>query len=1550
MPVPRRSSRSSARRRLMVERLEDRTVPASGLDLTYGTGGSVTSNSGNTDEAYGSVIDSLGRTVIAGEYWNGTSNDFQLTRYLTNGKMDPSFGNGGKATLSVFGSNYNEELRKLAIDTSGRIVAVGVTFNGVQDLVAVVRYNSDGSLDASFDNDGIVTVQFVGTFNCYAEEVAIDGQGRIVVGVSAFNGANFDIAACRLLPNGSLDTSFDSDGKQIYNAGATETCEGVAIDSLDNVILSGFASTGTGNMLFVKLTSAGAFDSSFFGGGVRILSLGGTSYAYDIQVDSSGRYVFGGASYNGSNYDFIVGRMSATGALDNSFDGDGLAITSFGTNEYILSIAIDSAGRIVAGGPVGFNPTRDFGFARYNTNGSLDTTFASSGKGTAPVLAADDFPYDMALDQLGRVYLTGSVNNGANYHIGILRLTPDGKVDTRYNAPGYTLIDFLSGSSYAYDVVLDSQGRSVVSGSYNAGGSNYDFVITRFNTDGTLDSTFGTNGMTTGSFQAGVSDELLTLAIDSQDRIIAAGYTGNDVGVVRFTSAGVLDTTFNNTGKLIVDFGATGDFCRDLIIDSLDRILLIGETGPSGGHDLVAVRIIASGSLDPSFSSTGILRFDSVGEDIFGSSIWVDSQGRIYLGGYFISGGTSRTAFIDRFTSDGSNDSTWGVGGAATMAIGSGAIIQRMTINESAYTYAHLYGVNGSGSGQDVVFGQNGTNGSAFTVGYGFPVASINSVNLDSQGYSVITGSSITGGVSSIFVSSYSTSTTLKIHPTTNYSGGGVVDSKGRVVVAGYALNASGTRGDMAVMRVDPTYPSSVHLAADTFQLSYGTHAPAVLLPDLELSSPTYFANGAEVSLTGYSAGQDFLAFTPFGGVTGTFDIFAGKLILTGTATQDVYQSVLRSVTYQNTSPTPDTSPRTATFLVKLSAYITGSITRSIVLSKPPTFSNVPATASINELAPYTFTATATDPDLGDTLTYSLVGVPAGASIGSSSGIFVWTPTEAQAPNDYTFMVRVTDGLSNVDSSITLHVKEVNTAPTLSGVPATQPLVRGDTLSFTASATDLDLINGLGNSKTFSLIGAPAGASINPDTGVFSWPTTTTLPLGDYSFSVRVVDDGTPLLSDTKPITVTVTGNTSPLLSGVPSQATIDESQLYTFTTLVSDPDPQSFTFSLVGGPTGATIDSSSGIFTWTPTEEQGPNSYQFTIQVSDGQSVDSKTIQVAVREVNLAPALAGVPSTKAIVPGQTATFSATVVDNDLINGEANTLTYSLVGAPIGAWIDPDTGAFTWTSRSSDAVGTYFFKVRVVDDGTPAKSDTRNISITLQQTAVVGGKLLVGGTASNDTIAVNLSKDTTQLLVVLNKATIGSFLISSVAGIEVHGLAGVDKVTISKKVFLPADVYGGLGNDILIGGSGNDRLFGEAGNDKLTGALGNDMLVGGDGNDTLSDAAGKNVLIGGSGADKFTGGAGDELMIGGSTDFDADLTGLSNIFNEWTLTPSYADRVAHLKGGLGGLNNGTFLSSLTIHDDVTKDTLTGKKGDDWFLTNLLDLAKDRLATEELTSL
>ncbi|MHB8805767.1 MAG: Ig-like domain-containing protein, partial [Coriobacteriia bacterium] len=338
-------------------------------------------------------------------------------------------------------------------------------------------------------------------------------------------------------------------------------------------------------------------------------------------------------------------------------------------------------------------------------------------------------------------------------------------------------------------------------------------------------------------------------------------------------------------------------------------------------------------------------------------------------------------------------------------------------------------------------------------------------------------------------------------------------------------------------------------------------------------------------------------------------------------------------------------------------------------------------------------------------LVFGLAGdVPAGASIDATTGAFSWTPTEEQGPGIYEIHVTAR-GSASVDAEMfTVTVNEVNVAPVMGAIG---PVSIDECVesTFTVTATDVDLP---ANTLTFALgDDAPEGVSIGTTTGVISWTPTEAQGPDTYLLPV-IVSDGA--LEDTAMITVTVAEvNVAPVLAPI-GPMSVDELTQLTFTAIATDSDLPANTLTFALGddaPEGASIDAATGVFTWTPTEAQGPDTYEITVIVSDGALEGSGTVTITVAEVNVAPVLGWIGN-QAVTLGETVGFTATATDVDL---PANALTYSLQAAPPGATIDLVTGEFSWAPPASGSFG----MIVTVSDG--IETDFQVVVITVQEPA-----------------------------------------------------------------------------------------------------------------------------------------------------------------------------------------------------------------------------------------
>jgi VCBS repeat-containing protein len=301
----------------------------------------------------------------------------------------------------------------------------------------------------------------------------------------------------------------------------------------------------------------------------------------------------------------------------------------------------------------------------------------------------------------------------------------------------------------------------------------------------------------------------------------------------------------------------------------------------------------------------------------------------------------------------------------------------------------------------------------------------------------------------------------------------------------------------------------------------------------------------------------------------------------------------------------------TDTFTFRANDYELDGVPATITIHVTPTNTAPVAdnqTVLVNEDSPTPITLTATDVD-EDPLSFSVVTAPTHGTLTGLAPNLTYTPDANWSGSD-SFTYTANDGkvVSNV-ATISITVAAVNDAPVLAAIGA-KSVNELSQLAFTATATDIE-----GDTLTYSLTGAPSGASISPSSGAFTWTPTEAQGHDSYTFSV-CVSDAEPK-TDCETITVEVAEvNIAPVLAAIGSK-TVEEGNLLTFTATTTDSDlpANTLTYSLIGAPAGASINAGSGVFTWTPSAAQGPASYSFTVQVSDGLATDSETITVTVTQ-----------------------------------------------------------------------------------------------------------------------------------------------------------------------------------------------------------------------------------------------------------------------------------------------------------------------------------------------
>ena len=400
------------------------------------------------------------------------------------GEFDPTFSGNGKLTTHL---RDFAVVNSVAIDARGRIVVGGLSRpdDGPLDF-ALARYKSRGSLDPTFSGDGKVTTSFGGFSGAIAHSIAIDAQGRIVAG--GFTGQPSEFTLARYNPDGSLDASFDADGKLTAAIGDSDAAiNSVAIDAEGRIVAGG--SSGTfrrADFALARFNPDGSLDASFDGDGKLTTAFGDTDdYATSVAIDADGRIVAGGVSGRPNRSDFALARYNPDGSLDAGFDGDGMLTTRFGSRRDIAhSVAIDSRARIVAGGVKTRRRGRsNFALARYLPDGSLDASFSRDGKLTTRIRRSNTVS-SVAIDPRGRILAGGSSRRSFNTRFTLARYRSKGRLDRSFSGDGTVTTRIDERFNDANSMAIDPRGRIVLGGVTNFDDTAADFALARYIGDG----------------------------------------------------------------------------------------------------------------------------------------------------------------------------------------------------------------------------------------------------------------------------------------------------------------------------------------------------------------------------------------------------------------------------------------------------------------------------------------------------------------------------------------------------------------------------------------------------------------------------------------------------------------------------------------------------------------------------------------------------------------------------------------------------------------------------------------------------------------------------------------------------------------------------------------------------------------------------------------------------------------------------------------------------------------------------------------------------------
>jgi uncharacterized delta-60 repeat protein len=410
------------------------------------------------------------------------------------GVLDPSFGQEGIVRFQ-YPDSYNSDVQDLVIQPDGKIITVG--FSDAQSYFpAISRFNPDGSPDINFGHNGNVILETLPTGYGRFYAATMQPDGKIVAVGTARDEGDYEIMAVRFNSNGSLDQSFGTKGITLINI--LDTSENYPAD--DN--------------------------------------------GFSVAFAPNGKIVVGGSIFGGPYNDYMVMRLTKNGDLDTTFSQDGIANLSFGYGySAVNDIAVLANDKIVIGGGDINNGEEGFFLARFNENGDLDTSFCADGLvSVMPPDSGNGVMRHFTLLPDGKILGSGSTAQAFSPGMGqptLARFNSDGSLDTSFGSDGWVILPVYEGGGEFLNVTIDQDEKIIAVGFIIIPGGSFS-TVAAYNADGTLDTTFGNAdnqwvpGVVQTDFVYGTLDQFRSVTISSDNSIVATGLSGGLISLARY--------------------------------------------------------------------------------------------------------------------------------------------------------------------------------------------------------------------------------------------------------------------------------------------------------------------------------------------------------------------------------------------------------------------------------------------------------------------------------------------------------------------------------------------------------------------------------------------------------------------------------------------------------------------------------------------------------------------------------------------------------------------------------------------------------------------------------------------------------------------------------------------------------------------------------------------------------------------------------------------------------------------------------------------------------
>ena len=1099
---------------------------------------------------------------------------------------------------------------------------------------------------------------------------------------------------------------------------------------------------------------------------------------------------------------------------------------------------------------------------------------------------------------------------------------------TSFGETGKIITDF--GGYDSISNVIFQDGKIVVAG-YGSNPSS--FILARYNSDGTLDASFGTNGTvisTAGFFSNSM--------IVQDSKLVVAGSSSGNFALARYSAEGELDTSFGTNGLVVTDFGGFDVGSSVTVQDG--KLIISGYSSSSrNSGNFALARYSAEGELDTSFGTNGLVVTDFGGFDV-GYSVIVQDGKLLVVGGSSIDGGSinGQSNFVlVRYSADGELDTSFGnndrvgdgldVGYSVIVQDGKLLVVGDSSIEGESRSALVRYSADGE---LDTSFGNNGIVITDLN-GYGHATSII-----VQDGKLLVVGTRDTD----FALTRYSANGELDTSFGTNgivitdfgsidSSASATVQEDGKIIVAG--ASAQRNNSNFAIAR----YNSDGSLDANFLPISADKSVSTAPIAPYSFSTSDFSfidANGdtfEKVQITSLSqVGILFLDRD------GNDQADEGETI---TLNQEIAVADLGKLKFK----LPDNIPAEASFGFKVNdgtSYSAKAYQMSIE-SIEVTPVNAPPTAialsgsSVDENAAGTVIGdvTVTDPDSNSfefTLSDDRFEVVDG-KLKLKDGIGF--NFEASMSIDLT--ITASDRGSPIGTkseTFTIGINNLNDAPTLTGTPPTS-VDQDKPYSFKPIGADED-----SDTLIYSVNTKPEWATFNEQTGELSGTPTSTDTTTGIVISVSDTKTTTSLAAFDLLVNPV---NNPPTISGSP-QTTVDEDSDYSFTPIASDLEGGPLTFSINKPVPWATFNPTTGTLSGTPNQAAIGTTTGIIISVSDGESTkELPAFDLTVNGVNDLPTVANAIADQAAQAGTA--FSYTVPSQtfqDVDDGDTLTLIATLAdGTALPAWLsfNATTGNLTGTPPQAGSIA---IKVTATDRADALASDEFNLAIAAAPSTTTPSTTTPGittpGTTNPGTTNPGITPDLSSGQPSVLPTTVFGKITQRINGTgkadRINGSTANDFINGKRQ---NDRIDGGAGDDIVRGNKGNDRINGGVGNDRINGSQGNDRLLGGTGDDRLVGGLGKDTLTGGAGNDVFEFNNPLASQVDMIADFDhsSDLIDVRGMFAKAGFADASLSQVIRLeqvganteiKLNVDGLVAGTSFATIARLQNVTATSIT----------------------------